>query len=449
MSADSNKSIQNWNEDPFIQNLKALTESIWLNPDILSFDEATKDIALSAADVADAEARLERFRPYIAKVFPETEATQGLIESPLRRIPHMQAALAEYATMPLSGDLLLKCDSHLPISGSIKARGGIYEVLNYAEKLALAAGMLSEYDDYAKLDSEEFRTFFSDYSIAVGSTGNLGLSIGIMGARLGFSVIVHMSSDARQWKKDMLRSKGVVVVEHDSDYSVAVAEGRLQADSDPHCYFVDDERSVTLFLGYAVAAKRLKEQLHEQNIVVDAKHPLFVYLPCGVGGGPGGVAFGLKLTFGNNVHCFFAEPTRSPAMLLGLYTKLHDNVCVQDFDIDNRTAADGLAVGRPSGFVSNTMQHLIDGAFTVSDDTMFTLLALLSDTEDILLEPSALAGMPGIARIQNCKKYIHQHKLQDSMHSATHIVWGTGGSMVPPDELQNYYKTGAALRSKK
>jgi D-serine dehydratase len=136
-------------------------------------------------------------------------------------------------------------------------------------------------------------------------------------------------------------------------------------------------------------------------------------------------------------------------MLLGLYTKLHDNVCVQDFDIDNRTAADGLAVGRPSGFVSNTMQHLIDGAFTVSDDTMFTLLALLSDTEDILLEPSALAGMPGIARIQNCEEYIHQHKLQNSMHSATHIVWGTGGSMVPPDELQNYYKTGAALRSKK
>ncbi len=46
-------------------------------------------------------------------------------------------------------------------------------MLTHAEKLALEAGLLTTADDYRKLLTPEFKQFFSQYSIAVGSTGNL------------------------------------------------------------------------------------------------------------------------------------------------------------------------------------------------------------------------------------------------------------------------------------
>ncbi|MCY9511208.1 D-serine ammonia-lyase [Paenibacillus larvae] len=437
-------------QKPLLNKLISMEEVFWINPNIEKFQTGIKKSPLTQDDVRDAEERLKRFAPYIAKVFPETQKMNGIIESPLVGIPTMKRSLEQDYQQPILGELLLKCDSHLPISGSIKARGGIYEVLKHAEELAFQHQLLTIQDDYSILDSDRFRTFFSQYSIAVGSTGNLGLSIGIMSAKLGFNVIVHMSADAKHWKKNLLRNKNVKVIEYEADYSKAVEEGRIQANGDPTCYFVDDENSHDLFLGYAVAASRLKKQLEGLKITIDENHPLFVYLPCGVGGGPGGIAFGLKLLYQDYVHCFFAEPTHSPCMLLGLITGLHDEISVQDVGIDNVTDADGLAVGKASGFVGKTIEPFLSGNYTVSDEQLYKLLKELVDTEGIHLEPSALAGM--IGPIKLCKEgvdYLLKHHLTEKMSKGTHIIWGTGGSMVPEEVMTQYYQKGLKLALEK
>lgn len=435
------KEIKEWKEEfPIIKKMCNLEDVFWLNENLLSTEEVLKKSVISFDEIVDASERLERFSSYIEKVFPETKISKGIIESSLVKIDKMKNLL------DVEGEVYLKCDSHLPISGSIKARGGIYEVLKFAEDVAIKSGKLKITDNYEILDSEDFRKIFSQYSIAVGSTGNLGLSIGIMGAKLGFKVTVHMSADARQWKKDMLRSKGVNVIEYKEDYSKAVEEGRKQASLDKNCHFIDDENSKTLFLGYTVAALRLKKQLEEKNIVVTKENSLFVYLPCGVGGGPGGVMFGLKSIFGDSVHCFFAEPTHSPCMTLGLATKLHDKVCVQDFGIDNKTAADGLAVGRASSFVGRCVENIVSGSYTLSDEQMYIYLAQMADLENIYLEPSALAGVKGIELIEKDKvgeSYLKAHNIKKE--NIIHIAWATGGNMVPRDIMNEYVNKGKEL----
>lgn len=432
--------------DPARDDVLAGRPTLWLNPSYRKQAIDTSDLPVSPADVQSARQNWQRLAPLLAECFPELKDTGGEIRSELVELRELREALG-YRTREF-GNVFIKADSHLPVAGSIKARGGVYEVFLFAEGLARQNGLLGDGEDIRKLATEEARSLFSGNTVAVGSTGNLGLSVGIAARALGFKATVHMSSDAKAWKVERLRKLGVDVIQHEADYTTAVENARDIADADPTIYFVDDEQSRHLFLGYSAAASELATQLDERGIRIDEENPLFLYLPCGIGGAPGGVAFGAKAIFGDNVHAFFVEPVQSPCALVHMMSGSRELVSVYDVGLTNKTEADGMAVARMSAFVAKVMREMLAGVYTAADDDLFRLLRMAWITQRQKLEPSAAAGLLGpdfLLRHREGRRFQILHGLEEKMSRATHVLWTTGGSFVPEEEFQNFLDQAEAI----
>jgi len=432
-------------------SLREAEPCLWTNPARLvqpPFALSALGHCISLDDTKGAAARLKRFEGLLAEVFAELAATGGVVESPLLPAAALQPALGLHAD---HGRLFIKADHSLPVAGSIKARGGMHEVLEFAEGLALQHGLVQPGGDYRALATPAAREVLGRYQVAVGSTGNLGMSIGVVASALGFKAAVHMSADAKEWKKERLRQRGVQVVEHAGDYERAVAAGRAQASGDPLCHFVDDEQSFSLLLGYSAAALHLQTQLAEQGVAVDAEHPLIVYLPCGVGGAPAGITFGLRQLLGPHVHCFFAEPVQSPCFMVQMLAgqgggDAHPSV--YDWGLTNQTEADGLAVPRASLLAAELMAPLLSGVFTVADATLFIHLVQVLDALGERIEPSAAAGFSGPGMLTGTeagRAWLHSSGVGAVLPQATHLVWTTGGLLVPDAQYQGFVLRGRAL----
>ncbi len=435
-------------ETDAIRQLRVREPMLWINPHWQPVSRCATTLPLGRRDMEEASARLSRFAPLLEQLFPELQHSHGIIESALMPVPSFAATLRAAAGRDV-GTLLVKADHAMPVAGSIKARGGIYAVLHFAERKALEHGLIAgPAADYRRLGSPEARRVFSGYELTVGSTGNLGLSIGIMGAALGFSVTVHMSREAKEWKKARLRARGVRVVEHASDYTAACVVARDEARRDHRLHFIDDENSLELFLGYSVAALRLRDQLKAIGRAVDAAHPLFLHLPCGVGGAPGGITFGARLVFGDLVHCFFAEPVEAPCMTLGMASGRHSAISVYDIGLTLRTDADGLAVSRPSQFVGRLMEPLLSGCYTVRDAEMFRHLLAMHETEGMEVEPSSAAAAAGPLMVlgnEAGRRYLDAHGLLPFATQATHVLWTTGGAFVPAEQHAEFRRTARLI----
>jgi D-serine dehydratase len=156
---------------------------------------------------------------------------------------------------------------------------------------------------------------------------------------------------------------------------------------------------------------------------------LVVYLPCGVGGAPSGIAWGLHQLFGEHVHCFFAEPVQSPCFLVQMLAPEGSSPSIYDFGLSNQTEADGLAVPRASQLAVQVMRPLLAGVFTVEDQTLFDHLALANSTEGMRIEPSAAVGFSGPGHVGGSAL---------ACPGANHLVWTTGGLLVPDAQYQSF-----------
>ena len=391
--------------------------AVWLREPGLGL---SVDIApLSPEEIAEARARFARFAPVLRALFPADD-WDGQIRSDLVDYP--------IASAP---DLLVKCDHALPMAGSVKARGGVYELLCHVEELALDRGLLSPGESLEALLSPASLAVLGASRVVVASTGNLGFAIGRVARALGLQAEIHMSHDAKSWKKERLRAIGATVVEHACDYTGAVARAR-QAAASEDAYFIDDEDSRRLFIGYAVAAAELANQLSARGLEIGPNSPLVVYLPCGVGGAPGGITAGLKQIYGEHVLAVFVEPVAAPCVFAALAVGQGRPVSIYDLGLTNDTLADGLAVPSASPFVMHAIGRNIDAVVGVTDQAMVQWVRQAWTQAGLRLEPS---GAAGLAAIDPFISRARAAGLIDGDAKPVHVAWTTGGSLLPEAEF--------------
>ena len=176
--------------------------TIWINPnrvhDQWELEAHLQTLPLKLGDMEAAERRWTRLRPVLSHLFPEEtrnppHGPPGSISSALRPVteayacrlglglvglkPATAAAAAAAAAPP---PLFIKEDSHLPVCGSVKARGGLFETFAFAEDAAaIAQPGVPLLDALLRLKADRWAGgAAAPPSSLVGSTDNLGLSVG-------------------------------------------------------------------------------------------------------------------------------------------------------------------------------------------------------------------------------------------------------------------------------
>ena len=135
-------------------------------------------------------------------------------------------------------------------------------------------------------------------------------------------------------------------------------------------------------------------------------------------------------------------------MLVQLRAGLSEHPSVYELGLCNRTEADGLAVPRASLLAAGLMRERLAGIYTETDDALFAHLARAHAAEALRLEPSAAAGLAGPLRLVRSaagRAWLAEQGLLSQLPQATHLVWTTGGALLPDAEFAQFLERGKAI----
>ena len=141
---------------PMLEQILMDEVVFWFNPKNSTYKGSQKNSPFTPSFLQEASERFTRFAPLLTQLFPDLTSLQGKIDSPLIPVPQYQLLMEKMFKKVIPGKIWIKGDHALPISGSIKARGGFYAVLKYAETLALQSRLLHEKDNYIILTELKF-----------------------------------------------------------------------------------------------------------------------------------------------------------------------------------------------------------------------------------------------------------------------------------------------------
>lgn len=393
---------------------------VYINPGWQSFGQREKIEGHGFIEMKAAQNRFMRFLPYISTVFEDTAPRKGVIESQLLAIPQMESWLCAQG-IQVQGKLFLKDDAHLPVCGSVAARGGVHTILKIAEQLAFKEKILHPTDKYGVVDSDSFRAFYGRYNLSVSAGEEMAVCASRLGKKLGFHVDNEVQENAPDWLKMLLEEK-VPETENEQERPTIL---------------IDTLEDEDIFFGHATAALRLKMQLFKAGVEVDLDHPLFVYIPCKSGMACGGLTYGLRQTFGDGVHCFGVETQPSGGIIKALqsYTEQESDDVAADAEsmqMDMETETPDI-----SSFSVQMMHSLLSGCMTSDAEWQKQYQTQLYKQEHIFMSPASCAGFDALRQVtvdDSFRDYLVRHRLEEKMSQATHIVWGTSGGYIPEEE---------------